>query len=262
MHSYLGDSTKIQKRIFIGLLCASIIIIVGIIMSGVLIYFNRYGSWYKYTLIVILALLALFAAAVTFGIIGIVMTLWEMKSFFGMGSIMNISIRLLFPVAVLLGEVLHIPKDIIRSSFIEVNNKLTQSRKYRIPDDKILLLAPHCIQWWNCPYKVTSEATNCRHCGRCDIDKLLELSKQYGTPLVVVTGGTLARQRVKEIRPKAIVAIACERDLTEGILDINPLPVMGVLNIRPEGPCKNTCVDIGKVKNAIDFFAGRKEPIT
>ena len=77
--------------------------------------------------------------------------------------------------------------------------------------------------------------------------------------LAVVTGGTLARKKVIENKPKAIIAIACERDLTEGILDTNPLPVMGVLNIRPEGPCKNTKVDLVKVIEAIEFFLKGKE---
>ena len=29
---------------------------------------------------------------------------------------------------------------------------------------------------------------------------------------------------------------------------------MGILNIRPEGPCKNTKVDLDKVTEAIHFF--------
>lgn len=207
----------------------------------------------------LLAILAVLTVVVALGILGIVMTLWNVKAFFGLEKFMNASIRLLFPIALLLGEIMHIPKNVIKSSFIEVNNNLTQSRNYRISPDEILLLAPHCLQWWNCPHKVTSKASNCRHCGRCDIDKLLKISKRRGTPLVIATGGTLARQRVKEIKPKAIIAIACERDLTEGILDINSLPVMGVINIRPEGPCKNTGVDVDQVNAAIDFFAGRKE---
>ena len=65
---------------------------------------------------------------------------------------------------------------------------------------------------------------------------------------------------VADYKPKAIVAIACERDLTEGILDTSPISVLGILNIRPEGPCKNTRVDLNKVLNAIDFFLnGKKE---
>jgi hypothetical protein len=47
------------------------------------------------------------------------------------------------------------------------------------------------------------------------------------------------------------VAVACELDLTSGIQDSYPLPVIGILNERPNGPCINTKVDIQKVKAAI-----------
>ena len=56
------------------------------------------------------------------------------------------------------------------------------------------------------------------------------MAKDYGCQFIVVTGGTLARMKVKEARPKAIVAIACERDLASGMADVFPIPVIGVLN--------------------------------
>lgn len=214
---------------------------------------------YRFILLTIIALLSIFILIVSIGLAGVVMTLWHVKTFYGLEGLMNTSLNLLFPFALVLGKALHIPKDIIKSSYIEVNNKLLQSRSYNISPEKILILAPHCLQRWDCPYKVTADVSNCRHCGRCDIDQLWRVSKDYGVNLAVVTGGTLARKMVVDYKPEAIIAIACERDLTEGILDTNPLPVMGVLNIRPEGPCKNTKVDLARVTEAIEFFLYGKE---
>jgi len=57
-----------------------------------------------------------------------------------------------------------------------------------------------------------------------------------------------------EFKPKAIVAIACERDLSSGIQDVNTVPVLGVLNIRPNGPCFDTTVDLAAVEDAVKFF--------
>jgi hypothetical protein len=88
----------------------------------------------------------------------------------------------------------------------------------------------------------------------------VDLAKKYNVHLSVATGGTLARRRVAESKPEAIIAVACERDLTSGIQDAYPLPVIGILNERPFGPCFNTSVDISKVTEAIEFFAnGRCE---
>jgi len=45
--------------------------------------------------------------------------------------------------------------------------------------------------------------------------------------------------------------VACERDLTSGIKDCYPLPVIGILNERPFGPCFNTIVDVSKIDAAL-----------
>jgi len=63
-----------------------------------------------------------------------------------------------------------------------------------------------------------------------------------------------------ENRPEAIVAVACELDLTTGIQDTYPIPVIGILNERPNGPCINTKVDIGKVRDAIIDFLENPNP--
>ena len=129
----------------------------------------------------------------------------------------------------------------------------------KVPADRILILTPHCIQLDTCPLKITRDVNNCKQCGRCPVGDLLALSKRTGVHFAVATGGTFARQIVKKIRPKAILAIACERDLTSGIQDVFPLPVVGVLNQRPFGPCFNTQIDVKKVEEALDNFM-KKEP--
>jgi uncharacterized protein len=45
--------------------------------------------------------------------------------------------------------------------------------------------------------------------------------------------------------------VACERDLTAGIKDCYPLPVIGIFNERPHGPCFNTLVETAKVEQAL-----------
>lgn len=83
---------------------------------------------------------------------------------------------------------------------------------------------------------------------------MLALCERNGVHLRVTTGGTLAREAVRTLRPKAVVAVACERDLTSGILDCIGLPVIGVTNGRPHGPCHNTTIDLQAVEKAIRFF--------
>jgi len=163
-------------------------------------------------------------------------------------------VNFIYPLALFLGKMFDIPREKIEQSFIEVSNHLVRKQGVKVSADRIMILTPHCIQLDTCTFKITRNIENCHQCGGCGVGDLLELSHKYGIHLAVATGGTLARQVVKSIRPKAIVAVACERDLTSGIQDVFPLPVLGVLNERPNGPCFNTRVDIAKVEDAIKTF--------
>ena len=49
-----------------------------------------------------------------------------------------------------------------------------------------------------------------------------------------------------------IVSVACERDLTSGIIDVGNIPVIGIVNERPNGPCYNTCVNVNMLKEKLD----------
>ena len=110
---------------------------------------------------------------------------------------------------------------------------------------------PHCIQFDNCKIKVTRNVRNCVGCGRCEIGGLLSLSDEFGIILFISTGGTVARRKVYEERPDAVIAVACERDLTSGVQDAYPLPVYAIINKRPHGYCMETGVAIGDVRQAI-----------
>lgn len=160
-------------------------------------------------------------------------------------------IKFLLPAIELLGRFLGIQKDTIRQSFIAMNNSLVSSQRIVVPADRILILLPHCLQLHDCDIKVTGGIDRCARCGRCDIRSLADIGERYGVDISVATGGTLARKVIVEKRPKLVIAVACERDLTSGIKDCYPLPVIGILNDRPNGPCYDTLVDTAKIEEAL-----------
>ncbi len=58
-------------------------------------------------------------------------------------------------------------------------------------------------------------------------------------------------------RPRAVVAVACERDLVSGVRDVaGRLPVLGTTLSLPDGPCKNTGADIEALEGQIRTFLG------
>ncbi len=161
-------------------------------------------------------------------------------------------IRLLFPTAVKVGKIFGFNRRQLEGSFIAVSNLIFAKSNIRVPAEKLLVVLPHCLQLASCPHKITRDIKNCKRCGKCNIADLVKLSEEYGFLIFVATGGTLARQIIKENRPQAVLAVACERDLMSGIQDVYPLPAVGVLNIRPNGPCYNTRVDIEEFKKALN----------
>ncbi len=131
--------------------------------------------------------------------------------------------------------------------------------KRPVPANRILILLPHCLQEHTCDRRITHDSSNCLRCGKCPVGDILNLGDRYGTPVAVATGGTLARKRVKESGARAILAVACPRDLSSGMLDAWPVPVIGVENSRPCGDCFDTQVDIQQIEKALKYLTGSEE---
>src|SRR5947207_2814290 len=73
----------------------------------------------------------------------------------------------------------------------------------------------------------------------------LAVAGRYEVPVFVATRGQLARRVIRERRPRAVVAVACERDMTTGLRDVaGKLPVLGLTMRLPNGPCRDAIVDL------------------
>jgi uncharacterized protein len=93
------------------------------------------------------------------------------------------------------------------------------------PAERILLL-PHCLRKSNtCQAKYDSHGLQCAGCNpECSINRLRSAAVDYGYKGVCVApGGRLAVNFVKEYRPKAVVAIACSKELEEGVQGVSSL---------------------------------------
>jgi hypothetical protein len=168
------------------------------------------------------------------------------------GLLRAMVLKVLYPVVMLAGAFFKDKKERLQLFIIDLNNRLV--RTDGIKTKRILLLLPHCLQINDCDVRITNDIYNCKRCGRCNVKDLISIAEENNLKLFVATGGNLARRIVKDVKPEAVVAVACERDLSSGIADSYPLPVLGIANERPFGPCFNTRVNLEKVKEAIEFF--------
>lgn len=243
-----------KKRVFIGLLAFSFLVLNMTILLAWWMVSSRELLINKLILTILTAIAITIVILLAVGIVALVWSIWRAKTLPSLQFSMTRATNILYPMALLLGKWIGFDEEKIKNSYIQVSNQLVKTRLEKNMLDRIMILAPHCLQWVHCPHKITININNCKRCGKCPISALIELSERYNVDLSVATGGTAARKILKEKRPQGVVAIACERDLTSGIQDIDILPVIGVVNERPEGPCCNTKVDLKKVEEAIKFF--------
>lgn len=251
MKHALADDTAARKRLFLGLITAtSLLVISGLALLWIVPSIGLAN---------IHAALPYVAGMVTVALMVVVLWAWLSLVLHIMlkrpvllsRKLRGVTIKFMLPLMSLLGMLLGISKEKVRNSFIKVNNELVMQDWQRHPPHRVLLLLPHCLQASDCPHRLTYDVNNCERCGRCPICSLLELAEASGVRLAIATGGTIARRIVVQTRPKLIIAVACERDLASGIQDAYPIPVYGVLNERPCGPCLDTRVDLEAVRGVL-----------
>lgn len=251
-----------EKRRFILLLLLTCATLVG--LAALLWWVPYVGFSYIHPrLPVIMA--AVLGAVVLFllgGGLTLVFTILRGKNLFFNRRIRGVVIRWLFPMLLMTGKLVGVGKDQVRRSFVAINNQLVMAEARRVPPERLLILLPHCLQFHECPVRITGNVENCKGCGRCKICDLVDLGKRYGVSMAVATGGTLARKIVVDKKPALIIGVACERDLTSGIQDTYPIPVYGVLNKRPNGPCFDTDVDLDLVEAGLLMFLDHEEKET
>jgi hypothetical protein len=250
------DQRQPTKRIFILLLLLACVVMVGLAFLLWWVPYVGLANIHRNLPVILAIFLGGFVLFWLGGALTLVFTIIRGKNLFFNRRIRGVVIRFLFPLLVGVGRCLGINKTEIRRSFVAINNRLVLAEARRVRPERLLILLPHCLQNHECKVRITGNVGNCKACGKCKIKDLVALSEKYHVSMSVATGGTLARRIVVEKKPDVIIGVACERDLTSGIQDSYPIPVFGILNIRPFGPCFDTDVDLGLVEKGLITFLG------
>ncbi len=243
-----------RKRLFIGLIAGTAGIVCTLLALLWIVPSIGLDNIHAHASAVWGAIMAVYILVVLWASLGLVLSIVAGRSLPMARKMRGVSIKLFLPLMILFARLLGISKERVRNSFIKVNNQLVlgEAKEYQPKD--ILLLLPHCLQASACAQRLTYDIQNCKRCGQCPVNGLLALSEAYGVHMAIATGGTIARRIVVQKRPKLILAVACERDLASGIQDTYPVPVFGVLNQRPLGPCLDTLVPLDQMEHALCHF--------
>lgn len=149
----------------------------------------------------------------------------------------GLHIEWMYPFIYKIASLFKISKDRIGNSLVKVNNALIYTTKKKFQASNLLVLLPRCLD------KDTRI-------------KLTGITEKYGCKVFTATGGSSARQMLKKVKPDAIIGVACERDLVAGMTDSpHYIPVIAIANKRPNGPCKDTIVDVEEFEKAVKFLS-------
>lgn len=129
-------------------------------------------------------------------------------------------------------------RDWVENAAVKVYNSLALSRVRQVGPGELLLLIPRCLS-------------------RETLDRVLSQAGAHGVPVFVATRGQLARRVIRERRPRAVVAVACERDMVTGLHDVaGKVPVLGLTMTLPAGPCKDAVLDHDTLEKYLRAFVG------
>ena len=134
------------------------------------------------------------------------------------------------------GELFGVQRDWTDHASVVVYDRLALARSRTVSADELLILIPRCLS-------------------RASLDGVLDIARRHNVAAFVATRGQLARRVIKERRPKAVVAVACERDMISGLHDVaGRVPVLGLTMQLPNGPCKDASIDIAKLEEFVQKY--------
>lgn len=127
-------------------------------------------------------------------------------------------------------------RDWVENAGVKVYDALALMRGRKVGKGELLLLIPRCLS-------------------KTALDGVLSIAGKYEVPVFVATRGQLARRVIQERRPRAVVAVACERDMVSGLHDVaGKVPVLGLTMTLPSGPCKDAGIDLGKLEEWVRAY--------
>ncbi len=237
-----GDVTPdaaAPTRLFFALVLGSFLVAVGASILSWYMVTPRLAEWHAVApnvlLTMLAALLLLLAVAIAVLTVPLLMN-WRQSH--RTVAISRGILSLVAQRAFGLGRLLSINSDRVAHAFIRTNNALVRLAWGHATPDQVLLLLPRCLS-------------------KQQLDQAKTWARSRGVEVAIVAGGEQARQHIREKRPGLVIGVACERDLLSGIRDVRRrISVLGIPNRRPQGPCRDTEIDLLELEAALDFSVG------
>ncbi len=119
-------------------------------------------------------------------------------------------------------------KDSKESAFTRGDDALTEQDAMRLFEEvnrahrphfinldrrDICLFLPHCLKNRDCPAGTDEEGVHCEQCGACEMANMVTAAEEAGIRVFCAPGGTLIKTLIKKYRPKAVIGVACWKEI-------------------------------------------------
>jgi squalene-hopene/tetraprenyl-beta-curcumene cyclase len=140
----------------------------------------------------------------------------------------------------------------------------------QVPPGERILLLPHCLRRSAvCAAKQSDQGLQCASCTpECPINQLRRKALDLGyREVCVASGGRMALKHVAESKSSAVVAVACAKELAEGIEEVkalmsgdSPPPPIAIIPLTKDG-CVDTEVDIEQALRVVALGCEPERPV-
>lgn len=137
--------------------------------------------------------------------------------------------------------------------YVELKNSMHRDRFSRHSPESKAVFLPQCLRNnATCKARLGEMGWECVKCSGhkdCKVFAIKERAQERGYRVFIVPGGSLVFKIIKELKPKAVLGVACIKELVMAADELK-IPIQCVLLSR-DG-CVNTDVDLDEVFRIID----------
>lgn len=136
--------------------------------------------------------------------------------------------------------------------YIEAKNRSMIESFAATPYNERVVLLPQCLRAKDCPAEIGNYGYECKQCGKCSVENIMKSAKELGYKgAFVLPGGSLAKNILLELKPKASLGVACSKELVMGSYLCEKVGVIGQgVQLLKDG-CINTIVDMKTLKEKL-----------
>ena len=130
--------------------------------------------------------------------------------------------------------------------FTEEKNKKHFDKFLQIPANKRMILVPQCLRnIKKCKAKEFGSYYICAECGGCKIYKIAQTANSAGyLGLRILKGGSTVKKLVAELKPDAILGVACYFEGAQGIKECEKRKIPVYFYPLSKDGCENTDLEI------------------